>query len=607
MPNSPAATPAGSPFQFTPFPFGPPPQPAVTPPVTPSYTGTAPAGTQMFYSSAQFQTVVAADNGSTLQIGAVTGLPQRYPFKLLLEWGTANQEVVVITSAPTGNGPYTFTGVLRGQDGGAPQITHSAGAQVNHGVSAADFFQIAPVFNICDTQFAGGADPTGTLWSDPAIQAAFNACVAAGAGTIAIPPGNYKTQQTAGGNINGAHVAIYAAPGAIIYYYGSGDCISFYDASNFSNRYHAIGTGIFGSLTIDGTNSSSNAASTGLHIGDIFQLNVQCTAKNFSNFPGSIGIHFDNQYFFTEQMNARVWAANNYTNVMFDNSAGSSGTATGSFDRCVVLVGVETLTGIGGDGVTFNNGAQLNDGQLSIYGNFGTAVAQYAVLKLTGSDTIGPSAITQSVLNIGVELDDASFAAPYTINFANSNSQVFNCTGNLDFTLSGTFTASNNSGNFRFIGEVQGDSALPVFLPFGRTNIADGNQAVSATTPTAITNITAPVAAFAAYKVDMCIPHTGAGTSGTFTFAWSGPSINAASLDIQVWTGTTLTAHTINGSSATIYAAAPSASARSIIITGTIVLASAGTLGITGNTTAGGSAVTVDAGAYLAVQQISAP
>ena len=184
---------------FGPNPFAPPasqqfyqPQPNTVAPVFPSYSGTAPAGTQLFYSSAQFQTVVIADNGSTLEIGAITGLPTLYPFKLLLEWGTANQEIVIITSAPSGNGPYTFTGVLRGCDGGGPQVTHATGAQVNHGVSASDFYGIAPVFNVC----AYGADPYGEVDSYTAIQAALNAATQSQYGGIVYtPPGVYLTSQ----------------------------------------------------------------------------------------------------------------------------------------------------------------------------------------------------------------------------------------------------------------------------------------------------------------------------------------------------------------------------------------------------------------------------
>ena len=186
---------------FGPNPFAPPasqqfyqPQPNTVAPVFPSYSGTAPAGTQLFYSSAQFQTVVIADNGSTLEIGAITGLPTLYPFKLLLEWGTANQEIVIITSAPSGNGPYTFTGVLRGCDGGGPQVTHATGAQVNHGVSAEDFFQIAPVFNVC----AYGADLYGQVDSYTEIQAALTDAMNAGGGIVDIgsAPNVFLTGQT---------------------------------------------------------------------------------------------------------------------------------------------------------------------------------------------------------------------------------------------------------------------------------------------------------------------------------------------------------------------------------------------------------------------------
>jgi hypothetical protein len=176
--------------------------PAVPAFASPSYTGTAPAGVQLFYSSAWFQAAVAADLGTTLQISAITGLPQRYPFKLLLEWGTPNQEIAIVTSAPSGNGPYTFTGVLRGQDGGGPQITHAAGAQVNHGVSAQDFYQGVPVYNPCDTQYAGGADPTGTIDCTLAINAAIVACGQAGGGIVEFPAGTFACAGTVVVNYN---------------------------------------------------------------------------------------------------------------------------------------------------------------------------------------------------------------------------------------------------------------------------------------------------------------------------------------------------------------------------------------------------------------------
>jgi polygalacturonase len=154
------------------------------PNVTTSLPALVPDGTQLFYSSAAAQTTVAQDLGGVLAVNSISGNPAQYPFKLLLEWGAANQEVVVALSRATGS-PYAYN-VLRGQDGTA-QVTHAAGAQVNHGVSAQDFFQIMPVFNVC----AYGADPTGASDSYPAIQAALTTARLAGGGIVYQPPGVY--------------------------------------------------------------------------------------------------------------------------------------------------------------------------------------------------------------------------------------------------------------------------------------------------------------------------------------------------------------------------------------------------------------------------------
>jgi len=65
-------------------------------------------------------------------------------------------------------------------------------------VTVADVVKAATgVYNVLDPQFAGGADPTGTTSSSPAIQAAINAAQAAGGGEVFIPAGTYKIGQTA--------------------------------------------------------------------------------------------------------------------------------------------------------------------------------------------------------------------------------------------------------------------------------------------------------------------------------------------------------------------------------------------------------------------------
>ena len=111
---------------------------------------------------------------------------------MLLEWGTVNQERVTLTQAATGGGPFTFANCVRGDDGTAAPA-HGIGAAVYHGVTAVDYFQTAPVFNVC----AYGADPTGvSTTSNVGIQAALNACSAAGGGTVVLSPGVYVCAQT---------------------------------------------------------------------------------------------------------------------------------------------------------------------------------------------------------------------------------------------------------------------------------------------------------------------------------------------------------------------------------------------------------------------------
>jgi parallel beta-helix repeat protein len=59
--------------------------------------------------------------------------PTEYPFPVLIDWGTSAQEAILVTSAPTGTGPYTLP-CTRGIDG-TTQQAHNAGAQVEHGTT----------------------------------------------------------------------------------------------------------------------------------------------------------------------------------------------------------------------------------------------------------------------------------------------------------------------------------------------------------------------------------------------------------------------------------------------------------------------------------------
>ena len=89
-----------------------------------------------YYSSTAAQTTLSAGvDGvtSTMAVTAVSGWPSSFPYTLLVDKDTVNEEIVTVT-ARTGT---TLT-VTRGVDG-TSAVAHSAGANVQHGVSARDF------------------------------------------------------------------------------------------------------------------------------------------------------------------------------------------------------------------------------------------------------------------------------------------------------------------------------------------------------------------------------------------------------------------------------------------------------------------------------------
>jgi hypothetical protein len=89
-----------------------------------------------YYSSIAARTTLAADindSTTTMAVTAVVGWPGSFPYTLIIDQDTVNEEIVEVT-ARSGT---TLT-VVRGVDG-STAIAHLAGGAVNHGVSARDF------------------------------------------------------------------------------------------------------------------------------------------------------------------------------------------------------------------------------------------------------------------------------------------------------------------------------------------------------------------------------------------------------------------------------------------------------------------------------------
>jgi hypothetical protein len=226
------------------------------------------------------------------------------------------------------------------------------------------------------------ADPTGVNDSTSAFTAAI-AALPSGGGVVYIPAGTYKISST----VKCTTVPVYfvgdGAWATTISFTGTGDCFYIYDSSTYGSRTK-FGGGFVG-ITIDGTHAGANA--TGLHVGDLLQYEVDLTVQNFqTNTAGDtrIGVHFDNQYYWTEQLFGRIYAQNCSSHVVFDWTSGTAATSSGSFERCDVDIYVNQQSG--GDGVVFQNGAFVANGSLKIRGNFGYHATQTATaaLKLTG-------------------------------------------------------------------------------------------------------------------------------------------------------------------------------------------------------------------------------
>lgn len=102
-----------------------------------------------YYSSIAVRTTLSSsinNSVTSITVVAVTGFPGSYPYTLILDEDLSSQEVVEVT-AGSGN---TLT-ITRGVDGSVA-ASHSAGAAVNHGVSARDFNEPNSYINTVTTK-----------------------------------------------------------------------------------------------------------------------------------------------------------------------------------------------------------------------------------------------------------------------------------------------------------------------------------------------------------------------------------------------------------------------------------------------------------------------
>ena len=120
-----------------------------------------------YYSSVAARTTLALDiNDSTITmiVDGVIGWPSQYPFTLIIDQDTINEEIVEVT-----NRSGTTVTITRGVDG-STAVAHAAGAVIRHGFSARDFNEPNLYINSGNANYYQISSPdspqAGDIWVD---------------------------------------------------------------------------------------------------------------------------------------------------------------------------------------------------------------------------------------------------------------------------------------------------------------------------------------------------------------------------------------------------------------------------------------------------------
>jgi hypothetical protein len=157
-----------------------------------------------YYSSTAARTTLASgidDTVTTVEVVAVSGWPASFPYTLIIDQDTVNEEVVSVT-----NRSGTTLTVTRGEDG-TSAVAHDAGAAVNHGVSARDFDEPNAFIN-------GTGVVTTTLLADESVTAAKVDSETATIGQTLVADGSGGAQWGAAASAGGGYPDIFLLMGA---------------------------------------------------------------------------------------------------------------------------------------------------------------------------------------------------------------------------------------------------------------------------------------------------------------------------------------------------------------------------------------------------------
>lgn len=132
-----------------------------------------------YYSSTAVDTALTIQINSsdtTVSVGSVAGYPTQFPFTIVIDPDTANEELVEVTNAAG----LTFT-VTRGFDSTTP-VAHAVGAAVKHVLSASDLRE--PQEHIAATENVHGIADTAFLVTTNGAQTLTNKNLTSGTNTF---------------------------------------------------------------------------------------------------------------------------------------------------------------------------------------------------------------------------------------------------------------------------------------------------------------------------------------------------------------------------------------------------------------------------------------
>lgn len=300
-----------------------------------------------------------------------------------------------------------------------------------------------------------GADPTGTTFSDSAVDAAITA-MGSNPGILKFGAGTYKLNTTKTLAYPGQAPQGQGLGATRIDWRGTGACFRIWDSTTppagdtTSGRAAPImGFSLWGW-------SNTNASSIGMHIGDLDGLYIQDVHVGGLRNAGCIGVLFQNRYSWCERADISMAVEYCTTDVVFDRHGSHPASFTSfSYSSWNFVLSA----GPNESHMKIINNTFLNGVNFTMFGAAGHGDGSNTGVVLTIGSSGSDTSYINGAVNIGFESGGSGTGTPVghtDINIPNTSQFGIIGVGKIDLEdFVGSFVAgSASSSNVRFIGQV---------------------------------------------------------------------------------------------------------------------------------------------------------